>query len=365
MQPVTAALTPSRPMQPASPALTPSRPMQPVSPALAPSRPASATASVDALFDNLEADVDVEPTAPAAPRHTPAPLRPSAAAAPVSTAWPAGGPTSDEAETALASALAGAGAPSSPLGAVASQVSAALSDLERAALQGAPIPLDAAIFRRAAGMRVRVAAALATVPPSGGPVDAAALSALLGEIDALLSTVAAAAKEAPQRLMPSLEAVRNALVKEAIDFSEAAQRVAPAGAQPLAEKAVKSARAAQARVLSVTSEQEPPETRRHVGAWVVLGIALALGAGFHGFRLVEKKRAIADAPTMSGQPAGMLLLPTVPGAPRSIVRLPGAHVERAEIERFKSEQRAKGFEVAELPSGELVVKPGRAELNAR
>jgi hypothetical protein len=358
-----------RPVQPAGPALTPSRPMQSVGPALTPPAPAPTArppASVESLFDSLDADVDLGADAPAAPaalaapaaRAAPAAPRPPDASEPASAAWPAGGPSSEEAEAALARHLAGEGDPATPLGAVTALVAATLSDLERASIQGAPVPLDPGTFRRAAGLRLRVAAALAGLPAPGSAVDAAALSGLLGEIDALLSAVAAAAKEAPQQLMPSLEAVRNGLVKEAIDFSEAAQRIAPAGAQPEAEKVVRSARAAQARVLSVTKTAEAPE-RRPVAAWILLAAALLAGGGFHGYRMLEKRNAIAGAPSLPGQPAGLLLLPAVPGAPQSLVRLPGAHVDRAEIERFRELQRAKGYEVDELPSGELVVRRAR------
>jgi hypothetical protein len=356
MQPVSPAPTPPRPAA-ATPAAIPA-PARPAAPPPASAASARAPApSVDALFDALEADVE-EAAAPAPPRHTPVPHR-APPPEPEVIAWPSGGPSSEEAEAALASALGGLADPASPLGAVAAQVAATLSDLERAALEGAPIPLDAATFRRAAGMRVRVAAALASVPPSGTAVDAGALSSMLGEIDSLLSSVAALAKGASQDVIPSLEAVRNGLVKEAIDFSEAAQRVAPAGAMPAAVRAV-SARAAQARVLSVSAaDVDAPRSRRQLGMAVALALALLGAVSFHGYRYVRTQQAIAARPTMPGQPEALLLLRAAPGGVRKLVPLPGAQLDRAQLERFRTQQQSMGFEVVELAGGAIEIHPPR------
>jgi hypothetical protein len=358
-----AATTPSRPMQPAGSALTP-RPMQPVPPAPGGARPAAPPREPvpDGLFDELEADVDlggVEPAPQSSARATPLPLRP-AAAPEAPKAWPGGGPSPDEAEAALSAALAGFGDRGSPLGAVASQVATALSDLERSAIEGAPVPLDAELFRGAAGMRVRVAAALATLPPSGSDIDATALSTMLGEMDKLLSSVATLAKDASPDLMSSLEAVRNGLVKEAIDFSEAAQRLAPAGAAPIAEKTYRSARAAQARVLRVEAgDSEAPKSRRRAVALVLLGLAAAGAIGFHGYRYVRTQQVIAARPTLSGQPEGLLLLEMSVGGVRKLIPLRGATVDPGQLERFRAQQGTLGYDVQVLPGGAVEVRPSR------
>ena len=140
-------------------------------------------------------------------------------------AWPADAPDLQLAERALRETLEGA---STPVAGVASQVARSLSGLERAALAGAPLPFDASPVRRALAMRVRVGVAFATAPPPGSSVDAAAVARLLGEIDDLLSEVNALTETAATELATALGACRSALVKEAIDFSEAAQRYTPA-----------------------------------------------------------------------------------------------------------------------------------------
>jgi hypothetical protein len=282
----------------------------------------------------------------------PSPYRPPAAEAPPppKPAWPAGGPSPEEAEAALAGALAGFGDPGSSLGAVAAQVATSLSDLERAAIDGAPIPLDAETFRRAARMRVRVAAALASVPPSGSAVDAAALSAMLGEIDALLSSVAALAKDAPPDLTPSLEAVRNGLVKEAIDFSEAAQRVGAAEALPAAVVAAPVRRAASARVLSVEKgEREEPEARGRRWQIAALVLILALTGGYHGWRWHERRNAPPQQISFPGAPENTIGVDR--GRTRLLLMLPGKTVKTADLERFKTQQEALGYTVREIAPG--------------
>jgi hypothetical protein len=140
-------------------------------------------------------------------------------------AWPADTPDLQLAERALRETWDGS---SEPVADVASQVARSLSDLERAALAGAPLPFDASPVRRALAMRVRVGVAFATAPPPGSSVDASAVATLLGEIDDLLSEVNALTEGAARDQAMALGACRSALVREAIDFSAAAQRYAPA-----------------------------------------------------------------------------------------------------------------------------------------
>ncbi len=141
--------------------------------------------------------------------------------------WPATGPTAAEAERALRAALGGAGAPS-PLGEVAGQVVGGLSSLEREVFTSGAVPVDAVTIRQAAVLRLRVAAALATRPAPGRPVDAAAVAGLLAEIDGLLGAVKALLVDASPAVREPLEAIRNALVREAVDFSEACQEIGTA-----------------------------------------------------------------------------------------------------------------------------------------
>jgi hypothetical protein len=334
---------------------------------------AALSAGASALFEDLSADETLDVDVADAPRSTAAAPTVPAASAPFSfqqpglyvppppsarVDWPATAPGPEEAQGALLRALGGSVEPSTRLEATARMVLESLSELERRVLAGEPQPLDVDPIRKAAVMRVRVAAALTAEPAPGTPVDGAALHAMLGEMDDLLSAVGGLLESAPQELKPSLEAIRNALVKEAIDFSEAAQRNAPAGAAPAGtpgQAARLTGRAAQARVLSI-SEREEPESRGPLIGWMLLGFALVAAGGFHGYRYWARKQLMASRPTLPGQPAGMVLVSAARGAPQVLIPLKGASVDPVEIERFKAQQRAKGLEVEELMGGALSIR---------
>jgi hypothetical protein len=229
-------------------------------------------------------------------------------------AWPANVPGMVEAADALGRGLQGSFVPGPiPFAAVA-EVVEELSPIEQAVLSGEPQPVDADLIRRAAVMRVRVAAALATAPqaPTPGAVDPGAVSALLAELDALLADVSALVSAAPAELQPSLEQVRNALVKEAIDFSEAAHRAAGAEVPPQAQPGVTSAaerKAAQTRIVSVASKAarniEAAEARRRNRVVVALVVSCLLAGAFHGWRYLEARdaRRGTDRQARPGVPA--------------------------------------------------------------
>ncbi|HEY6100862.1 MAG TPA: hypothetical protein VIW03_15600 [Anaeromyxobacter sp.] len=271
--------------------------------------------------------------------------------------WPATVPGQAEAADALERAIAGVPPPAASPLAVVAEVVASLSDIERAVLAGGPQPLDPEPMRRAAVMRVRVAAALATVPPDGA-VDAGAVSAFLAEIDALLSDVSALAAGAPPEAQPSLEAVRNALVREAIDLSEALQRVSGAGASAEAPASARAApRRPQARLLSV--ERQPPVAppRRYAG-WIALAAVVALAGGYHGWRWYQRRASLAARSV--GLPKGTTEVPGAPGAPRIVVPATTDEIpDAAEVQRFKAAEEAKGNVVREN-GGLIEIVPGAA-----
>jgi hypothetical protein len=346
---------PRAPMS-APPAAAP-RPAAPRSIAIADSTP---------LLELEEPDVDLgglgSPTpVPAATAQAPAPASiaaspRSAAAAPQAApgAWPGGGPTPAQAEDALAAALAGMVDRGTPLGPIAEQVAAAVSDLERAVLSGEPIPLDAEPFRRSARIRVQVAAALATMPPPGSAVDSAALSAILGEIDALLSEVGAVALSVPPELTPSLEAVRNGLVKEAIDLSEAAQRVGSAEPLPAAAR-TPSRRAAATRVISVErGDGAEPEARSPRWQIALLVAVLALAGAYHGWRWNERRTAPQQVISFSGAPENTIGVER--GRTRLLLVVPGKTVNPDELQRYRTQQEALGNVVREIAPGTWAIE---------
>jgi hypothetical protein len=330
-----AVLTPPRPMAvpPEGPYLTPSHRMTAV-----PAPPASAAAR-QGLTSTAVPWLAQPPKLSAPP-----------------PAWPASILGTAEAEEALRVAVASGAAPE---GSVAiADVLASLSDVERAVLSGEPQPVDAEPIRRAAVMRVRVASALATAPQAGEEVDAAALSALIGEIDGLLTQVSGLAESAPEDLQPSLEAVRNALVREAIDFSEAAQRNSPAAAPAEATAPRPAGKARKTRLLSVDEAATRPG-QRGLAVWIALGVAAALALGYHGWQRYERSRL--RAALSAGLPAGMTQIPGPPGGPRVLVRASSAEApDPGELARFKAVEEANGNRVREV-DGMIFVEPATRE----
>jgi hypothetical protein len=273
-------------------------------------------------------------------------------------AWPANGPSAGEAEAMLRDALAGAGGLSTHR-AVVEQAIAGLSVLEREVFLGGAPAIDAGPIRHAAVLRLRVAVALATRPPPGAAVDGAAVAELLSEIDRLLGAVKGLLDAAPLEAQASLEAIRNALVKEAVDFSEASHQMGLAGSATIAARSGASRPSSATRVVAVrsgVSEPEAAERRRSRVAWVVLAVAVLGAAAFHGYRWKQKEQAVAELKTYPGQPDGMRLLPAPPGATtRELVPLQG-RPDRAQVEKFKEQQRLLGKTVTETGVGGLLIR---------
>jgi hypothetical protein len=304
---------------------------------------------------DFDVDVDVAPN-PAA-----AQLAPREAQAPgAGEPWPGNVLAHAEAAELLGRGLDGeietAG---TPIGAVI----AALTELELAVIAGDAQAVDSGPVRRAAVTRVRVALALATAPPPGGGVDTGAVSALLAEIDALLSDVNALVPGAPAALQPSLEAIRNALVKEAIDLSEVAQRLAAGDAvSPVVPTAPRAPAAARTRVLAMGPEEKESNARGRVLA-LLFGAALVATATYHGLGYANRGAEYVAAPTIPGAPASAVAVTpkpiTTPGGGTMTVigSADGKPFDPEALERFTAQERAKGNVVREIGPGVYVSAP--------
>jgi hypothetical protein len=341
-----------------APAPDPASAPPPVPPAV----PAAAPSGVGGLFDDMALDevpADAEPAPVAAPN------------ASAGGAWPSSVPGATEAADALGLGLQGVFAPAGAPLAVVAEVMAGMSPLEKAVLVGEPQPIDVEPIRRAAVMRVRVAVALSTAPqgPGAAPTDPAAVSALLGEIDGLLSDVNALVAGAPPEVQPSLEQVRNALVKEAIDFSEAAHNAlpseapvapTPSGAAALARKA------AQTRVVSVASSAEveiaQAEARRQRSLYVALAVAAVLAGAYHGYGWWAKRpRGGMDVPVVTGAPANSAIIggpaPVQGQAPVMVFSKDGKPFAPEEMKRLEEMQALAGKTVREISPGVVEIAP--------
>ncbi len=360
-----AAVTPSRP----APAVTPARPVAAVTPArtaAAPPPKPEPPLAVDAgaalaLAAGYFADLDTED----GPRFSIVEAPPDAAARwgdaelvafEPSGTWPGTVLSSRDAEGLLAGALAGFWPERPDLKGHTERIAAELSPLERDAIAGRPVPADPAPVCRAAARRWQVSAALATVPPPGSPVDAAAVRAILAEIDAVLAELKQVSQGAPAEAVPGLDRLRRDLVAKAVDLTEAVHRIAPQEAPPPAQ-AARAAAEGRTRLLSMQpseAAEAPSQRRRRVGTWVALGLAVVLGGAYHGWRHFLRP-APPPMPRLAGAPAGFMA-PAVPGRVKVLTPEPGKATDPAEVERFRIAEELKGNKVQEV-RGVLVVIP--------
>jgi hypothetical protein len=246
-----------------------------------------------------------------------------------------------------------------PLGPVAERVVRMLSPLERAVLGGEATELDPEVIRGAARMRLRVVAALASAPQKGSPIDADAVSALLAEIDALLASVSALASGAASPQQASVDAMRGALIKEAIDLSEAAQALAPSAASAVPAPApARAPRPGATRLLSVSTSDPAAEPASRSARWllVVLGIAVAAAASWHVARYRTRHVESVPLPTIAGAPSGAVAVPAGKGG--FLVRSATPRFAPAELDALREAQGAQGNTIEEVGPGLVMVRAG-------
>jgi hypothetical protein len=245
--------------------------------------------------------------------------------------------------------------PETALRAVTESVVRALSTAEKAAALGHSLPFEASSVRRAVGLRWQVAAAVATLPPVGSPIDGAAVQGILGGIDEVLSELMALADEAAPEALRAIEAVRHDLVREAIDLTEALQQVAPPEVveELTSSRKARRGKVAVTRIVRPPPEPEEPERRTPWTLVVVLVLAVLGGAAYHGYRYVNRPKPAA--PPAGGAPSATVGVVTPQG--KVLAAPAGAVVDARELEIFRSLERAKGNEVREILPGTFVVAP--------
>ncbi|HVP68991.1 MAG TPA: hypothetical protein VMT17_17200 [Anaeromyxobacteraceae bacterium] len=358
--PVAPAPRPAAKPAPAAPATPSANPEVAAPPAPRPvpyvAEPVAPAVDVDPFADLF--DEPTEDAIPVAGEGDPEPVeaaRPAAAPAVQflsSSTWPGTVLSGTEAEGLLAGALVGLW-PEDSLRPLTEKVLQGLSDAERAALQDRSLPIDSAVLKRAAGLRWQVAAALATVPAPNTPVDENALRAILAGTDGVLAELKGLSEGATPDALRIIENVRHAVVREAIDLTEAVQRVVPAevAAEITASRPV--GRAAATRLLYSTAGSKDLERPKPWGLVVTLGLAFAAAVGYHGYRYVNRPRPVA--PAVTGAPTGSLATASPQG--KLVFSPPGKQLDPREVEQFKNGELAKGNEVQEVLPGVFVVHP--------
>jgi hypothetical protein len=261
-------------------------------------------------------------------------------------------PSDEEVVKLLRAALAHEVSPDEAWRPFTERVAAQLGDMERVALSGAPFPLDAAPLRAAACLRWRMAAVLERARATGSPPAPEITGALPVEADAALSALKALAQAAGAELQPGIEAARNALVKEAIGFTDAiAAALAPAEAR--AATATPAAEPSLARVITNERAGEPVRQRRPVALLVVLCVALVVALAYHAHRLHHRsgppRASFAGAPANT---AGMAR-----GGTKFFSVLPGKTIDPVELQRLRAAERSKGNLVKEVAPGTYRIVP--------
>ena len=172
--------------------------------------------AVDEPFDDDALPMSLQPVSPiAADEDAPRQPEPARAMPPVR---PVSGPQAwYDAETTIAQALSSTvrPLPGSPLGTTL----AVLTNIERTAFQPAlSVDREATAFRRAAGLRLRIAEALSP-PVPGLSIPAKALDALLAEVDHVLSTLHGLSSEPTSPVaLEAMAEIRNALARAGEDL---------------------------------------------------------------------------------------------------------------------------------------------------
>jgi hypothetical protein len=278
-----------------------------------------------------------------------------------SSTWPGTVIKAADAEGVLAGALSGFWPELEETRAQAERAIATLSDLERKALLFVAVPVASAPLCRAAGLRFQVLQALATAPEVEGPVDGAAVRAILAEIDAVLAELKRLEGEAPPDAQGAVGDIRRALVKEAIDFTEAAHRSSPSGAPAAAPPVARLAPVA--RILSNKAvgraEIALAPAPRERGKWIAFAIVLLLGGAYHGWRFATRPKPLV-LPALPGAPPGMIATPEGPGGARVLVSETSAPPDSEKVARFKMQEELKGEIVREAGPGMILVLPSGA-----
>jgi hypothetical protein len=177
------------------------------------------------------------------------------------------------------------------------------SDIELDTLAGGELPFDAATFRDALGLRLRLTLALAHLERAPGTAESNALNALLAEVDAVLDRLRASETGVAPAVLERLQLTREALVQQAVLLSEVGVPAHVPAATPAAPR--KAAAAAGGKLVAYSAEDVLQQRKRSLKQRAILGVTLGLvlaGVGLH----VQRTRAEFKAPpTVAGAPTGL------------------------------------------------------------
>jgi len=273
--------------------------------------------------------------------------------------WPLFVPSAAEAEKILAEAAIGKASATSSSPAVVAAVLQGCSEAERAALKKEATAQDPELLRAAAGLRLRLALALAERPAAPEAADQAAAQAMLADVDALLARIKAAMDADAEGTGKVYEPIRNAVVGGGVDLAGALSRLVPEGSPEQAALQKQERKLATTRLLTNEAAlDDNPLKSTPKGWWIVLAVVLVLVGSYHAWRFVVKPVPLTP-PTLPGAPANTTTVTRGPA--KLLVVTAGKKVDPAELEKFRSSEQAKGNTLRELSAGMWVIEPGKAE----
>ena len=365
--PARVALRPA-PTPAATPAPTPPRravETPPPRPVMTPApRPAAPVPDLlDSIFGEEAVAEAATPDASRAGSPPPPSIQQPPPSVPASYAvWPGTVLSAADGQAVMRAALSGLW-PEASLRPVTEKLVASLSTAEKGATLGQKLPFDPVPVRRAVGLRWQVAAALDTLPSQGAKVDQASVQAILGGIDDVLADLKILSDDASPEALRALETIRHALVKEAIDLTEALQQVAP---PEMVEEITTSRQARKAAApvtrMLYTADKGPDRGPSQIpwGLVIVLVVVVAAAAAYHGYQFVNRPKQAAS--TIAGAPSGTV--GSVTPQAKVLVTPAGVKLDPKEVENFKNLEKAKGNDVREISPGTFIVSPESARPKA-
>lgn len=240
---------------------------------------------------------------------------------------------------------------------------AALSETERSALRGEPVPVNAVALAKLAVVRWRLAAGVSSRPATTQDIDRAAVEGMLVEADEALAVLRAleeTCEDESIRLL--LDQAKGALAAHAVELASMLQETTKTDAlgavQSQKKKYEAMTKKAQAQPQSPTAffPREEASRAKGKGVWILFALAATAAATFHGYRHFSTEAPVAA----QGPVEGSVMLPkTANGITVFHAASPGA-ISPAELERLSERMSSHGKEVLKVGPGEYAILPTEA-----
>ena len=236
------------------------------------------------------------------------------------------------------------------------RVRSTFTDIEEDTLAGGELPFDAAPFRDALCLRLRLALALTHLERAPGTADGNALNALLAEVDGVLDRLRAGEAGVAPAVLERLHLTRDVLVQEAVQLSEVGVPARAPAATPAARRPAPTSTGG--RMVAYSAEEVRQERKRSLKQRALLGVTLLLVLAGGGLYVQRSRAEFKAPPTVPGAPAGLSVRQDSRGGlmVRSIAQGPLSE----EVQRWASTYERRGFRRRALGDSVFYLEPPRA-----